>query len=105
VVDVIHPGKVAMNKVNWKAKNDYEFIGNLKILQDSFNKIGIKRYVEVLPPPPRSKNSPRPSTRTTSSSPSGSNATTTSTAATGATTTSPRRGEADSIPTSASRKK
>lgn len=23
VVDVVHPGKIAMNKVNWKAKSDY----------------------------------------------------------------------------------
>ncbi len=36
-----------MAKVNWKAKNDYEFIGNLKILQNAFDKIGIKRHVEV----------------------------------------------------------
>ena len=33
--------------MNWKAKNDYEFIANLKILQAAFDKIGIKRYVEV----------------------------------------------------------
>ncbi len=36
-----------MSKVNWKAKNDYEFIANYKILQNSFEKLGIKRYVEV----------------------------------------------------------
>ncbi len=36
-----------MNKVNWRAKNDYQFIQNLKILQSAFDKIGIKRYVEV----------------------------------------------------------
>lgn len=36
-----------MNKVNWKAKNDYEFINNLKILQTAFDKVGVKRYVEV----------------------------------------------------------
>lgn len=47
VVDVIHPGKVALAKVNWKGRNDYEFIANLKILQNSFDKIGIKRHVEV----------------------------------------------------------
>ncbi len=47
IIDVIHPGKIALNKLNWKAKNDYEFIQNLKILQTAFSKIGIKRYVEV----------------------------------------------------------
>ena len=36
-----------MNKVNWKAKNDYEFINNLKLLQSAFEKVGVKRYVEV----------------------------------------------------------
>lgn len=47
VIDVIHSNAVAMNKVNWKAKSDYEFTQNLRILQDAFKKIGIKRYVEV----------------------------------------------------------
>lgn len=47
IFDVIHPGKIAISKVNWKAKNDYEFISNLKILQSGFDKVGIKRYVEV----------------------------------------------------------
>lgn len=36
-----------MSKINWRAKNDYEFISNLKILQAAFTKVGIKRYVEV----------------------------------------------------------
>ena len=48
VIDVVHPGKIPMNKVNWKAKNDYEFIGNYRLLQDAFGKVGIKRYIEVL---------------------------------------------------------
>ena len=47
VIDVVHSNAVAMSKVNWKAKNEYEFIQNLRILQDAFKKIGIKRYVEV----------------------------------------------------------
>ena len=47
VIDVIHPGKIAISKVNWKAKNDYEFVSNMKILQNAFDKIGIKRYIEV----------------------------------------------------------
>jgi RP/EB family microtubule-associated protein len=47
ILDVIYPGKVALNKVNWKAKNDYEFVNNFRILQNSFDKLGIKRHVEV----------------------------------------------------------
>jgi len=47
ILDVIHPGKVSLSKVNWKAKSDYEFINNFKILQNSFDKLGIKRHVEV----------------------------------------------------------
>jgi RP/EB family microtubule-associated protein len=47
VLDVIHPGTVSINKVNWKAKNDYEFIANLKILQNGFTKSGIKKHLEV----------------------------------------------------------
>ena len=47
VIDVMHQGSVQMGKVNWKARNDYEFISNLKILQNAFKKVGIKKYVEV----------------------------------------------------------
>jgi hypothetical protein len=54
-----------MTKVNWKAKNDYEFIQNLRILQDAFKKIGIKRYVEVACNLYRFKNWQRLSTKIT----------------------------------------
>ena len=47
ILDVIYPGKVALNKVNWKAKNDYEFTANYRILQNAFEKLGIKRHIEV----------------------------------------------------------
>ncbi len=59
IVDVVNPGKVALSKVNWKAKADYEFLNNYKILQNAFDKVGIKRYIEVLSVICRLKGSPR----------------------------------------------
>ena len=38
-----------MAKVSWKAKADYEFLNNYKILQTAFDKFGIKRYIDVNP--------------------------------------------------------
>jgi len=34
----MHPGRVKMNLVKWKAKNEWEFIINYKILQQAFDK-------------------------------------------------------------------
>ena len=36
-----------MHKVNWAAKQDFEFIANYKILQTAFTKLGIERHVDV----------------------------------------------------------
>jgi len=36
-----------MSKVNWQAKNDYEYVYNYKILQTAFQKNGITRHVDV----------------------------------------------------------
>jgi RP/EB family microtubule-associated protein len=44
-MDVIHPGKVALSKVNWRARNDYEFVGNFKVLQGALDKTGIKKHL------------------------------------------------------------
>lgn len=63
ILDVVHPGKVAMSKVNWRAKVDYEFLNNYKVLQNGFDKSGIKRYIEVTSISLRSKGSLRQSTR------------------------------------------
>lgn len=47
IVDAMFPGKVAMQRVNWKAKNEWEFINNYKILQQSFNKCKIQKHIEI----------------------------------------------------------
>jgi len=47
ILDFMYPDKVPMQKVNFKAKTEYDFIQNFKILQQSFQKLNIKRHIEV----------------------------------------------------------
>jgi microtubule-associated protein, RP/EB family len=47
LMDVLYPGKIPLGKVNWRAKFDYEFVANFKILQQSFTKLGIMKHIEV----------------------------------------------------------
>ena len=47
IIDSVHPGKVKMNKVNWKAKLEHEFIPNFKILQQAFIDCKIAKNIEV----------------------------------------------------------
>lgn len=47
IMDVLFPGSVPLSKVNWRAKVEYDFTCNLKLLQKIFMKIGIKRTIEV----------------------------------------------------------
>jgi RP/EB family microtubule-associated protein len=47
LLDVLYPTKIPLNKVNFKAKLDYEFVNNFKILQQSFTKLGIMKHIEV----------------------------------------------------------
>ena len=46
-MDAIFPGTFNFGKVKWSAKFDYEFVENYKILQNAFDKNGVKRHVEV----------------------------------------------------------
>ena len=39
-----------MAKVKWQAKFDYEFVENYKILQNAFDKNGVKRHIDVSTP-------------------------------------------------------
>lgn len=47
IIDSIYPGKVKMNKVNWKAKLEHEYIPNYKILQQAFIDCKIPKNIEV----------------------------------------------------------
>jgi RP/EB family microtubule-associated protein len=47
IIDSIHPGKVKMHKINWKAKLEHEYIGNFKILQQAFTDCKISKNIEV----------------------------------------------------------
>eukprot|EP00300_Choanocystis_sp_HF-7_P030495 c39340_g1_i1.p1 GENE.c39340_g1_i1~~c39340_g1_i1.p1 ORF type:complete len:261 (+),score=51.13 c39340_g1_i1:55-837(+) len=47
VVDAIYPGTVAMDKVVWDARSEYQYVNNFKILQKAFDRNGIKRHIDV----------------------------------------------------------
>jgi hypothetical protein len=46
-LDALYPNSFAFSKVKWECKNDYEFVENYKILQQAFDKNGIKRHIDV----------------------------------------------------------
>lgn len=47
LLDMIYPGQVPMQKVNWGAKQSFEFVANYKILQTCFTKLHIDKFVDV----------------------------------------------------------
>jgi len=47
LLDNCFPAQIPMQRLNWKAKNEYDFIQNLKVLQQVFIKLNIQRYIEV----------------------------------------------------------
>ena len=46
-MDSLFPNTVNMSKVTWKAKNEWEFINNFKILQYTFSKCKMNKYIEI----------------------------------------------------------
>jgi RP/EB family microtubule-associated protein len=47
LIDAMFPGRVAMQRVNWHARNEWEFIGNYKILQQAFAKCKIQKHIDI----------------------------------------------------------
>lgn len=47
ILDVMYPGKIAMQRVNFAASNEWQFINNLKILQLGFSKCKILKYIDI----------------------------------------------------------
>jgi len=47
IMDAITNNGVPMNKIRWKARSEYEYVENYKVLQQSFDKMQIKKYIEV----------------------------------------------------------
>ena len=47
IIDCIFPNKVKMNKVNWKAKLETEFLNNLKIMQQALISCKIQKEIDI----------------------------------------------------------
>jgi microtubule-associated protein, RP/EB family len=47
LLDIMHPGQVPVHKINWSAKQSFEFVANYNILQTSFKKLKIEKYIDV----------------------------------------------------------
>ncbi|KAL4468711.1 hypothetical protein ABPG74_005214 [Tetrahymena malaccensis] len=46
-LDMIYPGQVCMGKVNWKAKLEYEYLSNFKLVTNCLEKNDVKKHVDV----------------------------------------------------------
>ena len=47
LLDACHPGSVKLNKVNWKANCETEYISNFKIFQQGLNENNINKSIDV----------------------------------------------------------
>ena len=47
MMDSIYPGTFSLAKVKWGAKHEYEYVENYKVLQNAFEKNGVKRHIDV----------------------------------------------------------
>ncbi|SCO67049.1 EB1 homolog, putative [Plasmodium vivax] len=47
LLDILFPNKSVLHKVKWNAKLEYECIINYKLIQNVFNKLGIKKHMDI----------------------------------------------------------
>lgn len=47
LIDAYFKQTIPMAKVNWQAKFEYEFVGNLKLYQKGLEKIGVTKKIDV----------------------------------------------------------
>lgn len=47
VFDALYPGQLRLEKVKFDAKHDYDYVHNYKVLQACFNRVGMKRQIDV----------------------------------------------------------
>ena len=47
ITELIYPNSIALMKIDWGAKTDYEYVQNYKLLQIAFTKNKIQRFVDV----------------------------------------------------------
>lgn len=47
VFDALFPGMLKLEKVNFSARRDYEYVVNYKVLQAAFSRIGIEKQIDV----------------------------------------------------------
>ncbi|VWU52840.1 EB1 homolog, putative, partial [Hepatocystis sp. ex Piliocolobus tephrosceles] len=47
LLDMLFPNKSVLSKAKWNVKLEYECIMNYKLIQSTFNKLGVKKYMDV----------------------------------------------------------
>ena len=51
-MDAVYPGQIPLQKVNFGAKQEYEYVNNFKVLQAAFDKFGIDKVLYYFLDPP-----------------------------------------------------
>ena len=47
LLDIMYPNQIPVAKINWSAKQDFEYVANYKLMQTCFTKLGIDKHVDV----------------------------------------------------------